>query len=114
MNFHRSSVRLVFLIFCGALAICGFSTRLAYDGFAAGQSLLVITQKATTTARRHDRYGPPQLLGQLQDSSITESSGIVASRTTPGLFWTHNDSGDGPFIYSFDRQRNRRGGWQVT
>ncbi len=32
---------------------------------------------------------------------LTESSGIVAS-SRPGVFWTHNDSGDGPFLYATD------------
>ncbi len=40
-------------------------------------------------------------LGHLQDSAITESSGVVASRRAGGqLLWTHNDSGDGPFVYA--------------
>lgn len=40
-------------------------------------------------------------LGHLQDPAITESSGVVASRRTGGrLLWTHNDSGDGPFVYA--------------
>lgn len=59
-------------------------------------------------------YGPPTKLADLEDPAIKESSGIVASRTTPGLYWTHNDSGDGPFIYAFDNRGGRRGVWRVT
>jgi hypothetical protein len=59
-------------------------------------------------------YGPPVVLGHLESKDITESSGIVASRSTPGLFWTHNDSGDGPFVYAFDRAGADRGKWRVT
>ncbi len=33
-------------------------------------------------------------IGQIQFNEISESSGIVASRKYPGVFWTHNDSGD--------------------
>lgn len=75
---------------------------------------------ATTTseqkprARQTETYGPPRILGNLQDAAINESSGIVASRTTPGLYWTHNDSGDGPFIYALDERGARRGTWRVT
>jgi hypothetical protein len=50
----------------------------------------------------------------LQDPAIKESSGLVASRSTPGLFWTHNDSGDGPFIYGFDSRGSRKGVWRVA
>jgi len=34
---------------------------------------------------------------------ISESSGMVRSRTNPDLFWTHNDSGDFPRIFPVDR-----------
>lgn len=33
---------------------------------------------------------------------LYESSGIAASRRDPGVYWTHNDSGDGPFLYTTD------------
>jgi hypothetical protein len=55
----------------------------------------------------------PVLLAQLEERAVKESSGIVASRTSPGLFWTHNDSGDGPFVYAFDREGRARGVWRV-
>ncbi|HEV7302236.1 MAG TPA: hypothetical protein VGN72_23055 [Tepidisphaeraceae bacterium] len=38
-------------------------------------------------------------IGQL-DPAITESSGIVASRRHPGVFWTHDDSGNAPRIFA--------------
>lgn len=59
-------------------------------------------------------YGPPIHLADLEEQTINESSGIVASRLNPDLFWTHNDSGDGPFLYAFDRQGKKRGIWRVT
>lgn len=59
-------------------------------------------------------YEPPVHLADLEDRAINESSGIVASRRNPDLFWTHNDSGDGPFIYAFDRQGKNRGRWRVA
>lgn len=59
-------------------------------------------------------YGAPTRIGTLKDPAINESSGIVASRLNRGLYWTHNDSGDGPFIYAFDARGERRGVWRVT
>lgn len=59
-------------------------------------------------------YGTPVSLGDLEDRAVDESSGIVASRRYPGLFWTHNDSGDGAFIYAFDRKGGKRGTFRVT
>lgn len=63
--------------------------------------------------RSNSSYGPPETIADLRDTSIKESSGVVASRSTPGLYWTHNDSGDGPFIYAFDERGRRRGVWRV-
>lgn len=59
-------------------------------------------------------YGPPRRVADLEYQGVKESSGIVASTRNPGLFWTHNDSGDGPFIYAFDGQGKHRGVWRVT
>lgn len=55
----------------------------------------------------------PVLLATLEDRAVRESSGLAASRNNPGVFWTHNDSGDGPFVYAFDREGRARGVWRV-
>jgi len=49
-------------------------------------------------------YGRGRELCRLQSRGINESSGLACSRTTPGLFWTHNDSGDDARVFLFDRQ----------
>ncbi|MCX5376807.1 WD40 repeat domain-containing protein [Streptomyces sp. NBC_00091] len=36
------------------------------------------------------------------DPRIKESSGLAASRVHPGVYWTHNDSDDGPYVYAVD------------
>ncbi|MBL1081901.1 WD40 repeat domain-containing protein [Streptomyces actinomycinicus] len=38
----------------------------------------------------------------IKDPRITESSGLAASRRHPGVYWTHNDSDDGPYLYAVD------------
>ena len=59
-------------------------------------------------------FGPPTRITTIKNQSINESSGLVASRTTPGAYWTHNDSGDGPFIYAFDSTGESLGVFKVT
>jgi hypothetical protein len=56
----------------------------------------------------------PITLATLTERAVTESSGIVASRRNPDLFWTHNDSGDDPFVYAFDRRGRSRGTFRVA
>ncbi|KUL37160.1 hypothetical protein ADL22_22480 [Streptomyces sp. NRRL F-4489] len=41
------------------------------------------------------------------DPRITESSGLAASRAHPGVYWTHNDSDDGPYVYAVDSATGR-------
>ena len=62
----------------------------------------------------YEVYLPPTKLADLEDRAITESSGLVASRTSPGSYWTHNDAGNEPLIYSFDSKGRSRGVWRVT
>lgn len=59
-------------------------------------------------------YGPPTTITTIKEKSISESSGLAASRTTPGVYWTHNDSGDGPYIYAFDTRGDSLGIFRVT
>lgn len=68
----------------------------------------------TGASRKSDAYEPPVSLGVLEDRAVNESSGIVASRANPDLFWTHNDSGDGPTLYALDRKGRSRGRWRVS
>ncbi|MFB7663119.1 hypothetical protein ACFC1R_04110 [Kitasatospora sp. NPDC056138] len=44
----------------------------------------------------------PQQEFTIGDPRITESSGLTASIAHPGVYWTHNDSGDGPYVYAVD------------
>lgn len=68
----------------------------------------------SSSAADSSNYRNPTKIARLKDSAVRESSGIVASRTSPGLYWTHNDSGDGPFLYLFDQRGLSRGVWKVT
>ncbi len=59
-------------------------------------------------------YGPSTVLGTVTDPVIDESSGLAASRRFPGVLFTHNDSGDEPFVYCLDLQAASCGAWRVT
>jgi len=47
--------------------------------------------------------------GRFASPRVVESSGVAVSRAHPGVLWTHNDSGDGPYLYATDLQGNDRG-----
>ena len=60
---------------------------------------------AQGTANPPDRipYGRGRTIAHLANPDIAESSGLVASRSTPDAFWTHNDSGSGPKLFLVDK-----------
>lgn len=48
--------------------------------------------------------GPPRVVERtVTDPRISESSGLVASRRTPGVLWTFDDSGGGPELFALTR-----------
>ena len=81
---------------------------------AASSQKTAKTERKQTNPPTYDVYLPPTKLADLEDPAIDESSGLIASRTSPGSYWTHNDAGNGPLIYAFDSQGRSRGVWQVT
>lgn len=71
-----------------------------------------INQVPAETERSKD-YSAPNVVATLEDKSIDESSGVVASKTNNGIFWTNNDSGNPPLIYAFDALGKHRGVWRI-
>jgi hypothetical protein len=51
--------------------------------------------------------GNPSVAFTMRDARITESSGLVASRRHAGVYWTHNDSGDGPYVFAVSARTGR-------
>jgi len=100
-------------------ACCLFALPLAgcHSGFAGvgGPTVDDVRRSGPSPEIRNgdNGYELPVVLATLEETAIDESSGIVASRRNPGVYWTHNDSGDGPFLYALDRQGHRRGVWRV-
>jgi hypothetical protein len=42
------------------------------------------------------------LQAPIQSPRLVESSGVAVSHAHPGILWSHNDSGDGPYLYATD------------
>lgn len=53
-------------------------------------------------------------VGDLDDPRINESSGLAFSRRDQPILWTHNDSGDGPYLYALNTNGNLRGFFVVS
>lgn len=53
------------------------------------------------------------LQATFQSPRLVESSGVAVSHAYPGVLWSHNDSGDGPYLYATDLHGADRG-WLVV
>lgn len=52
--------------------------------------------------------------GRFEGTRLRESSGAALSRAQPGILWTINDSGDGPFLYATDTLGRDLGRYQLS
>jgi len=62
---------------------------------------------------RASAYEKPESVGQIKSAEIAESSGLAASACQQDILWTHNDSGDGPYIFAIDASGANLGVWKV-
>jgi hypothetical protein len=70
--------------------------------------------KPTDDKQISKAYGKAKVLGTISSTEITESSGITASRCNENVFWTHNDSGGGEFLFAINDKGKKLGTWKVA
>ncbi|MFE3514613.1 WD40 repeat domain-containing protein [Streptomyces sp. NPDC059166] len=73
----------------------------------AAAALLLLTGTAGTAPASADDGDGADRSFTIEDPRITESSGLAASRIHPGVYWTHNDSEDGPYVYAVDSRTGK-------
>ncbi|MGH9182082.1 MAG: hypothetical protein ACRDY5_10250 [Acidimicrobiales bacterium] len=109
------SVRIAILGLAVAAAGCRTgASPVPTSGVAGAAGVAGVAGPGAPPTTGQPGYGAPTVLGRLEDFAISESSGLVASRTNAGLLWTHNDSGDGPFVYCLAPSGTSCGTWRVT
>ncbi|WP_406326381.1 esterase-like activity of phytase family protein [Streptomyces sp. NBC_01617] len=79
----------------------------SYLTVSGAAALLVLAGAAVTATPATADDGAADRSFTIEDPRITESSGLAASRAHPGIYWTHNDSDDGPYIYAVDSRTGR-------
>lgn len=70
--------------------------------------------ESATADKFSTEYEKPRVVGEIKTKEIRESSGLAASRCNPGVFWTHNDSGDYPYLYALNAAGEKLGTWRVA
>ena len=71
-------------------------------------------KRGAVTENGESDYRNPQITGTIKSAEINESSGIAASPCQADVFWTHNDSGDGAFIFAINSEGKNLGAWRVA
>ena len=61
-----------------------------------------------------DGFAQPVALGTIATAELRETSGIVASRTHPGVLWAHNDSGDAAAVHAVGTDGSDLGRFRLT
>ncbi|MFD3489673.1 WD40 repeat domain-containing protein [Streptomyces sp. NPDC058690] len=79
----------------------------SYLTVSGAAALLVLAGAVVTATPATADDGAADRSFTIEDPRITESSGLAASRAHPGIYWTHNDSDDGPYIYAVDSRTGK-------
>ncbi len=85
LSIFIKSCFLFFVTFCTVLSACSTNMSPVDEMKPEEKDTVVFDSRITA--------------GKLETSFIKEASGLDASLTHPGYFWTHNDSGDDPEIF---------------
>jgi hypothetical protein len=75
--------------------------RKIFGGIAL--TILFFGCSKVTVKNPTDQFLAPTRLAKLEDKKLDEVSGAVASISNQGLFWLHNDSGNGSDLFLVDR-----------
>jgi len=66
-----------------------------------------------TSNQTSKNYGEPKVIGKISTDEIKEGSGLVASKCSENVFWTHNDSGDDAYVFALDDKGEKRATYKV-
>lgn len=59
-------------------------------------------------------FAPGFSTGTVQNNSVNEASGIIASRINPNVLWTHNDSGDSARVFALSTVGANLGTYSIS
>jgi hypothetical protein len=65
---------------------------------------VALSSRAADDVEREPDRTEPVDFATIQTEEIDESSGVAVGHRNAELIWTHNDSGDGPYLYALDHE----------
>jgi hypothetical protein len=89
--------RLVVLCLLAGAVACGGNRGCQSSNAEPGAAPLV---SSTAPPSACPRFASGRVTGRVEASAIVEASGLVASRSNPGVLWVHNDSGHSEQLFA--------------
>ena len=96
-------------IFTAALLVFGICAAVLVGAWMAGRIFPRPDTPVPQAMSLPKHYRAVRQVGLVNDWRLPEVSGLVASRTSPGMFWVHNDSDDGPYLVAIGTDGRIRG-----
>lgn len=92
-----------------ALAEPTSTVTFARQAFIAAAAAFFLGASGGASAPGASSYSDSRKLASITAPVVEEISGIAASRANPGIYWVHNDSGDGAYVYALSTQGEIKG-----
>ncbi|MBP6002270.1 MAG: hypothetical protein KA746_02435 [Pyrinomonadaceae bacterium] len=87
---------------------------ISFVAITSGFSACTASIENDRIGARPSSYSQPEVAGIITAADLAESSGIAASKCSPDVYWTHNDSGDEAFVFAFGPKAELLGKWRVV
>jgi DNA-binding beta-propeller fold protein YncE len=78
---------------------------------------ITASQTGSQSKKKHnlsEDFLDAEEIARIDSADVSESSGLEVSKCNPGVFWTHNDSGNGNKLFAFNEKGADLGTWRVT
>src|SRR5678815_5059354 len=70
-------------------------------------------KKSEKVAAQNSSFDAPRIVGKIQSSAISESSGVAVSSCQSNVLWTHNDGGNDDLIFAISPSGELLGTYRV-
>ena len=81
---------------------------------AVGALVIICFHQTGASSLRQPAWEKVILTGHIEHPMIKEASGIIASHHNKGVFWIHNDGGNGPFLFAVTGTGEHKGKFQIA
>jgi hypothetical protein len=94
------SERFMLLCLLASAVACGSQRGCQSSNSEQPVTLAPTVSSSAAVPGRCPSFAGARVIGRVEESAIIEASGLVASRSNPGVLWMHNDSGHSEQLFA--------------